>query len=509
MPRDFPDPVIETPVSAALPLTPQPPEPSEPKPTLFTVLPYIMLPMALAAVDSTMVSTALPAIVSTLGGVKHVSWIVVGSLVSSVIAAPVYGQLRDVFGSRRMMLIALAIFMTGALLCSMATSLAMLVFCRILQGLGGGGLMTLSQAIIGETIPPLERARYQGYLAAVMVTATSLGPIIGGTLTTLFGWRSIFFFTAPVGLIAGILTLRGPARRPAARSWTFDYAGLALFIAFVGPFLIALDSARSLTPTALPGEALLLAISGAALVGLVWQERRAFFPLLPIHFLSDRTIWMSDALAACHGAALVSLFTLLPLYLHVMRGASASAMGAYLLPVMLGIGTGSMTTGRLVSRTGRTAIFPSVGLTVATLVLLNQAWNMDQWSRVALTISLLVAGASLGTIMGVVQVTVQSAAGRTALGSAAASVQISRTVGAAIGTTISSGVLFGVLQWSDPAVVPAFNALFEGARSASELGVQPVTTAAIGMAFRAAFLTIAGFTALGALIAWNIPRRHL
>ena len=483
--------------------------PEAPKPMLFTILPYIMLPMAMAAIDSTMVSTALPAIVADLGGVKHISWIIVASLVSNVIAAPVYGQLRDVYGSRRMMLIALGIFLSGALLCSLATSLAMLVACRCLQGLGGGGLMTLSQAIIGETIPPLERAKYQGYLAAVMVTATSIGPLIGGTLTSYFGWRSIFLFNVPMAAIAVFLTISGPATLPPRRSWTFDYAGLALFVVFVGPLLLALDSAQTLNVRALPGEALMLAISVAALAGLVWQERRAFSPLLPIRFLSERTIWMSDVLAAVHGAALVSLFTLLPLYLHVMKGATASAMGAYLVPIMLGIGTGSMITGRLVSRTGRTAIFPSVGLTVATVVLLNQAWNMDQWSRAALTISLLVAGASMGTVMGVVQVTVQSAAGRAALGSAAASVQISRTVGAAIGTTLTSGVLFAVLQLGDPALVPAFNALFEATGPAPGVALSPAAAAGIGMAFRAAFLTIAGFTCMGAIIAWNIPKRQL
>ena len=477
--------------------------------TLFTILPYIMLPMALAAIDSTMISTALPAIVETIGGLTHISWIVVAGVVTGVIAAPVYGQLRDVLGSRRMMLTALGVFLAGSLLCSMATSLAMLVAFRCLQGFGSGGLMTLSQAIIGETIPPLERARYQGYLAAVMVTATSIGPVIGGVLTSHFGWRSIFLFNVPVAALAMALTLSAPARPPAPRAWTFDYPGLLLFMTFISPFLLALDTAHTLTLRSLPLTVGLLAIAFAGLAGLVWQERRAYFPLLPIRFLSDRTIWMSDALAACHGAAMVSLFTILPLYLHVVKGASASEMGMYILPIMLGIGTGSMTTGRMVSRTGRTAIFPSIGLTLATLLLLNQALHMDQWSRFALTASLLVSGASMGTVMGVVQVTVQAAAGRAALGSAAASVQISRSIGAAVGTTIASGVLFAALHFGDAADAQAFAALFEGVKSAAGVAPVPSVTVAIATAFRMAFLTIACFTAIGAAIAWRIPKRQL
>ncbi len=483
-------------------------QPAPEPPTLFTVLPFIMLPMAMAAIDSTMVTTALPAIVETLGGVTHVSWIVVASLVTGVVAAPVYGQLRDVVGSRRMMLIALAVFMTGSLLCALSTSLTMLVICRCLQGLGGGGLMTLSQAIIGETIPPLERAKYQGYLAAVMVTATSIGPVIGGTLTTYFGWRSTFLFNVPLTAVAIYLTLSSPVRATAAPNWNFDYFGLLLFTLFIAPFLVALDVLRGFDAAAAPLAIALLVVSIVALAVLIWQEQHAFFPLLPLSFLRDRTIWMSNVLAACHGAALVSLFTMLPLYLHVVKGASASQMGAFILPIMLGIGAGSMTTGRLVSRTGRTAIFPSIGLTLATLLLANQALYMEGWSQTALTASFLLAGVAMGTIMGVVQITVQSAAGRTGLGSAAASVQISRSVGAAIGATISNGVLFGVLHHGDPAAMAVFSTLFEAEKTAS-VTTSPVIMAVISGAFRASFLTIAVFTAIGAVVAWSIPKRRL
>ena len=484
-------------------------EPTPPRPSIFTILPYIMLPMAMAASDQTILSTALPAIAGALGGVASISWIVVAGIVSGVAAAPVYGQLRDVYGSRRMMAIALCIYMAASLFCASAPTFGLLVFGRFLQGLGGGGLMTLSQAIIGETIPPRERAQYQGYLAAVVVTASVAGPIIGGFLTAHTGWRSVFLFNVPLGLLALIVTLRGPSRAPEPRSWSFDFAGLALFFCCIAPLLLALDAAHTLSVDKIPIVAGLLIIAAASLFGLIKQERHAFTPLLPVSLLRQRTIWMSDALAACHGAALVSLATLLPLYLHVMHGATAADTGIVLLPLMLGIGSGSMITGRFVSRTGRTAVFPSIGLTLATLLLVQQALFMDRWSRVQLLFSLLCVGMSMGSVMSVVQVTVQSAAGGRAIGSAAASVQISRSVGAALGTTISGAVLFGALHFGDPGAAQAFADLFDPLHSSASAAPIAASSSSIGAAFRAAFLTIAIFTALGATIAWRIPKRRL
>src|SRR5215471_11206429 len=168
----------------------------------FRVFPSIMLPMFLAVVDQTIVATALPAIAATLGQVGRASWVVIAYLISTTVSAPVYGQLWDVFGRKRMMFIALAIFMCASVLCAVAQTIEMLTAARIVQGLGGGGLMTLSQALIGETIPPRERGRYQGYLAAVAVGANAFGPVVGGILTQQFGWPSIFLINLPIGLIA-------------------------------------------------------------------------------------------------------------------------------------------------------------------------------------------------------------------------------------------------------------------------------------------------------------------
>jgi len=177
-----------------------------------TVFPSIMLPMFLAVMDQTIVATALPAIAGSMRNVERISWVVVSYLIATTIAAPVYGQLGDIFGRRRLMFVALSIFMVASILCALAPNVELLTVARILQGLGGGGLMTLSQALVGEAIPPRERARYQGYLAAVAVCANTFGPVAGGYLTGYFGWRSIFLINVPIGLVALLLARGLPAR---------------------------------------------------------------------------------------------------------------------------------------------------------------------------------------------------------------------------------------------------------------------------------------------------------
>src|SRR5438874_8561491 len=426
-----------------------------------SVFPSIMLPMFLAVIDQTIVATALPAIAASLGGVERVSWVVISYLVAGTVAAPVYGQLGDVFGRRKLMFVALPVFLAASLFCALATSIEMLTLGRLLQGLGGGGLMTLSQALIGETVPPRERGRYQGYLAAVVVTSNTFGPVAGGYLTQQFGWRSIFLINLPLGIVAVLLTLRLEAKPGFRSEHSFDVAGLVMFVLFVAPTLLALQQVQHADIAALPAIAGLAGLGIVSLLLLLRQERRAPFPLLPIGLLRQPAIWRSDALAACHGAALVSLITLLPIYLRVARGMSASETGLLLVPLTIGIGIGSMITGRVISRTGRTSIFPSYGLIFVTITLLFLAFWIPRLGASALGWVLLWNGLFMGTVMGVVQINVQSVAGPRMLGAAAASVQFSRSVGAAFGTAVVAAVLFATLAWTDPEAPQLFGAIVQ------------------------------------------------
>jgi EmrB/QacA subfamily drug resistance transporter len=478
----------------------------------FAIFPSVMLPMFLAVVDQTIVATALPAIAADTGNMERASWVIVSYLIASTIAAPIYGRLGDNFGRRRLMFGALFIFILASLFCAAAPTIELLAVARVLQGLGGGGLMTLSQALVGEAVPPRERARYQGYLAAVAVCANTFGPVAGGYLTEHLGWRSVFLINIPVGLIAVLLTRNLKNLIPEQSNWQPDPIGLTLFTVFVTTTLTTLEEVQHVDLRALPLLGGLFAASIVSLALLLRQESRAPSPLIPLSLLRRPTIWRSDALAAFHGAALVSLITFLPIYLEVVRGLSPAATGLLLVPLTIGIGTGSLLTGRLVSKTGRTTVFPVLGLGLVTANLVVLALWVEALNQTALGWLLLWNGLFMGTVMGVVQVTVQFASGPMRLGEAAASVQFSRSIGAAFGTALVTAVLFAVLSIKNPEAADLFaNMTKQGARVVSNL--TPIQQAdiqtAIAEAFRIAFLSIAAFTAAGFFLALSIPLRRI
>jgi EmrB/QacA subfamily drug resistance transporter len=494
------------------PQTQAPDEAPSSRTLFFTVFPSVMIPMFLAMVDQTIVSTALPAIAGDLGHVERVSWIVVSYLVATTIAAPVYGRLGDVFGRRRMMLVALSVFMVASIMCAFAPSVLFLSFARVLQGLGGGGLMTSSQALIGETVPPRERPRYQGYLASIAVVASSFGPVAGGFLTQHLGWRSVFLVNLPLVVLAMVLVLRLPRRSGSGAGFRFDFVGLVLFVIFVVATLLSLERIQHFEPGSVPLIAALAALAVGAVIVLLRVEGRAASPLLPLSLLRTPSIWRADALAACHGATLVSLVTLMPLYLRVVRGTSAAETGLLLLPLTAGIGLGSILTGRFVASTGRTAIFPSVGLIPVAALLLVLALAAPHLSNRMLVLIFSVLSMCLGTVMGVVQVTVQTVADRTMIGSAAASVQFSRSIGAAFGTSVVTAVLFSLLALSDPDAAGAFGAMIQLGPAAIEgwpAARQAAIVSEVAEAFRGAFLAIALFAAGALALAWSLPMRRL
>jgi EmrB/QacA subfamily drug resistance transporter len=491
-------------------------QPSPLKPSsrslFWSVFPSVMLPMFLAVADQTIVATALPAIASDVGEVERISWVVVSYLIANTIAAPVYGRLGDSFGRRAMILAALALFMAGSVMCALAPNIEFLTVARVLQGFGGGGLMTLSQALVGETVPPRERGRFQGYLAAVSVASSTFGPVAGGYLTQAFGWRSIFLVNVPLGLVAVVLVLRLKTRPGDWRRTSFDAPGLLLFTLFVSPVILALEQVQRMAPDTLPIIAGLSAFGLLSLVALIWQERHAVSPLIPPTLFREPSVWRADGLAACHGAALVSIVTLLPIYLRAVRGASPAETGLLMLPLMFGIGIGSLVTGQMVTRTGRTAVFPSYGLVAATAGLLFLAFWLPYLSLAALPWVFGATACFMGTVMGVVQVTIQAVAGPRMLGTGAAMVQFSRSVGAAFGTATVAAVVFSIIAASDPETARLFGSMIDrgpDAIAALTPAHQAMIQGEIGQAFRAAFVTIAVFTSIGAWLGFTMPLRRV
>lgn len=475
------------------------------------VFPSIMLPMFLAVLDQTIVAAALPAIAADLGDPAHVSWIVIAYLIAAVAVLPVYGWLGDLLGRKRLMVIGLVILLAASLACAMATSVLMLTLGRVAQGLGAGGLQAMSQALVGEVMPPRDRVRYQGFLASIGVFATIFGAVIGGLLTEYFGWRSIFLVTLPIGLVALLLLRRLPARTMNVGRFQFDFAGLLLFVTFITALLLAVHQVQTLAESWRP-IAVLLLVAVAAAVALLRVEKRAAQPLFPAAVFLNPGIRRCDGLALCHGAALVSMITFVPICLRVVSGDSAGTIGLLLAPIAMSVPFGSTLTGLLVARTGRTAIFPSIGLLVASSAIIAAAIALPRLNDIGLAAFLTLATVFMGTVMSVVQVTVQTAAGPAMLGVAAASVQFSRSIGAALGTAVVGGALFATLALVDPRAGELFLVILQ--KGPDVLATLPdaeraLVRSEIAGAFRVAFFANAAFTLIGCALAWSIPTRRL
>ncbi|MDF2116148.1 MFS transporter [Roseiarcaceae bacterium H3SJ34-1] len=486
--------------------------PADTRGMFLRVFPSIMLPMFLAIADQTIVATALPAIAGSLGDVDRISWIIVSYLIASTIAAPLYGYLGDRFGRRKLMFFALGIYVTGAILNSLAPSVTVLAISRFVQGMGGGGLMSMSQALIGEVVPPRQRGKYQGYLAAISVSATAFGPLMGAYMTLTFGWRSVFFMNIPAALIAVLLIMRLQARPGSRGEWNFDFAGLLFFAAFIVPTLLALQNVRQFNMAILPMIAALIAIALVALFLLIRQEKRTPSPLLPIDLMRQRGVWMAQLMGVSHGAVLTSFVAFMPLYLHIMDIAPVQKIGWVLLTCTASIATSSMLTGRFITRTGMTMIVPSFGLVLGCLSMVNFAFNSSHMSLTQVMMAVSVTAIGLGTVMSVVQVTIQTIAGRRKLGAAAGSTQLARTVGAAVGTALFATVLFASLGAADPEAMNMFARILEqGPATLDALTPQrrEIVMGEIAWAFHNAYLMLAGISACGAVLAWLNPSRKV
>ena len=477
------------------------------------MFPSIALPIYMSVGDQTIVASALPAIAGALGDVERVSWVFIGYLIASTIAAPVYGYLGDVFGRRKLLIIALAIFMVGSVLNTLAPSVILLSASRFLQGLGGGGMMSMCQALMAEVVPPRERGRYQGYTATVFVVAAALGPVIGAFLTLQFGWRAVFFINIPVGIFAFVLIFRLPNRQaPPSDGWHFDYRGLFYFTAFVVPLLLALEQVRRFN---MAGSLLMVAlavISAVSLYLLIRQQRQAKSPLLPMALMRLPTIWNCQLMILCHGAMMTALIAFLPLYMRVSGLGTIHDVGFMLLVYSFAIALSSIFVGRMVTRTGYTMIFPSIGMCVTTFMFIYIALFAPSLSLRGLYLTIFFLAIAMGTVMTVSQVTIQAVAGRRQLGAASGSVQLARTVGAVFGTALFGTVLFALLAFHDREAAASFGRLLNlgpEALQAYPADRRAAIMAEIASGFRWGYFLLAAIAAISTLLALTNPTRRL
>lgn len=476
------------------------------------VFPGVMLAMFLASVDQTILAAALPAMAASFNGLADISWVAVAYLLSATIAAPLYGQLGDCFGRRALLMVALGVFLFASAACAAAPTLSLLIAARALQGLGGGGLMTLSQALIGEHVAPRERARFQGYFGALFALSSTIGPVLGAYLTEHLSWRAVFAVNLPLGVVAALLAARIPHSPPAkARVFRFDIVGAAVFAIAAGALLYAFGSVHRFGWRSGPMLAL-TAIAALACAGLVWWERRTLDPVIAVRLLGIPAIWRSNAVVFCFAAALFASILYLPMYLQLDRGFGIGESGLLLLPITLTIAASATVTGRLITKTGRLTLYPTVGLALSSAAYCALALTVSYVPTAIVLALMMTAAWGLGSVMPATQIIVQDTAGSGQLGSATASVAVSRSLGAAIGAAVAGSVLLAVLGHQDPALAH----LLQGAALQAEnvLGAQAMqqsatVTAELDAAFRAVFVLLAVLTALGALIAHWVPRRSL
>ncbi len=477
------------------------------------VFPGVMVAMFLAAADQTILASALPAIASTLHGVTDLSWVVVAYLLAATIAAPIYGHLGDTFGRKRLLLAALAIFTAASLACALAPTLPLLIAARALQGLGGGGLMTMAQSIIGENVPPRERGRFGGYFAAVFALSSTAGPVLGAYLTQQWSWRAVFMVNLPLGAIAALLAWRIPQGHHARTSpFRADVVGAALFAGATLALLFALSSAGHRFAWTSP---VLFALLGGAALGYVLMvawERRRDDPVIPVRLLAVPAILRADAVVVCFAATLFSTILYLPLYLQLGRGMAIGESGLLLLPITLSMVAAATFTGRRIARTGRVVEYPRRGLLLTTAALVVLALWLPHLPTAAVLVLTVATGAGLGGVMPPTQVIVQHAAGRNALGAATASISIARSVGGAAGVALTGAVLFVLVGRDDAGIATSLNTALEG--GASYIAhLAPADRLAfagrLDQAFRLVFAISAAMAAIGAMLASTIPRPEL
>jgi EmrB/QacA subfamily drug resistance transporter len=456
----------------------------------------VMVPMFLAVADQTLLATATPRIAAELGGLRDTTWIALGYMIAMTVTTPLYGRLGDRYGRRDMLLVAMGLFAAGSLGCGLAQNLAQLIASRVFQGLGGGGLIVLSQALVGELVPPRQRARFQAYFATNYSLGSIGGPIIGGLVVHHGSWRWLFLANLPLCAVAAWRLRRMPQMHSLDARPIADGAGAALFAAAATTTLLWVSFAGHRFAWISPASGGLIGASAALWWLLAHRELHHAEPFLPVELLRERTVRFMALAVVCFGACMFSLVFFLPIFLQLGRGHDARESGLLLLPVTIGIVVGSTLTGRLIARFGRPAIMPTAGLALSGTALLLMALLPMQAS--GLTSLGLACGVGLGTVMSTAQVLVQWCAGRERLGAATAIVSLSRATGSALGTACFGAVVFALLPTEAPLAAGAANGASEG------FALPGGQAEAVTFAFRVAFAGAAGVAYLGAYFASRI-----
>jgi EmrB/QacA subfamily drug resistance transporter len=478
----------------------------------------LMLGILLAALDQTVLATALPTIVGEFSGIDHLSWVITSYLLTSTATVPLYGKLSDIYGRKLLFQVSIITFVVGSMLSGASQSLNQLILFRGLQGIGAGGIMTLAMAIVGDILPPRERGRYMGYFGIVFASSSIMGPLLGGVFVDQLNWRWVFYINVPLGVLSVFVASKVLKMKAERRKVQIDFLGAGLIAAAVSCILLATTWGGN--EYAWESPTIIGLFGGGALLLLLFvaQEARAAEPILPLPLFVNKVFALGNSLTLLIGLTMFGATAFMPIYMQVVKGVSATDSGLHMLPMSLGAVTMSWFSGRMITQSGRYRIFPIVGTALLATGMFLMTRIDEDTSFVQISLYLAMLGSGMGLTMQVVVLAIQNAVDYKDLGTATASTSFFRSMGGAFGVAIFGAVLTNRLnhfltQYLTPAQLNSIDP--NELRSSPEVlrSLPPDVHLSVIEAFARSidtiFLFAMPFAVGGFLLAWLLPELPL